>query len=58
MYFERGEVITQMRRKRATEFVTSEEMALREFYCAILRVGLDSEKRIFNEKMRKDAKRA
>ena len=31
-----GEVITRMRLKRATEFVTSDEMALREFYGAIL----------------------
>ena len=34
MYFERGEVITRMRRKRVTEFVTSDEMTLREFYGA------------------------
>ena len=36
MYFGRGEVITRMRRKRATEFVTSVEMTLREFCGAIL----------------------
>ena len=36
MYFELGEVITRMRRKRATEFVTSGEMTLREFNGAIL----------------------
>ena len=36
MYFERGEIITRIRRKRATEFVTSDEMTLREFYGAIL----------------------
>ena len=36
MYFERGEVIARMRRKRATKFVTSDEMTLREFYGAIL----------------------
>ena len=35
MYFEPGEVITRMLRKRATEFVTSDEMTLREFYGAI-----------------------
>ena len=36
MYFERGEVITRMQRKCATEFVTSDEMTLREFYGASL----------------------
>ena len=36
MYFEPGEAITRMLRKRATEFVTSDEMALREYYGAIL----------------------
>ena len=36
MYFEQGEVITRMRRKRATEFVTSDEIMLREFNGAIL----------------------
>ena len=36
MYFERGEVITRMRRKRATELVTSDEMTLRKCYGAIL----------------------
>ena len=35
MYFERGEVIKCMRRKCATELVTSDEMALREFYGTI-----------------------
>ena len=34
MYFEWGEVITHMRRKRATEFVMSDEMT--KFYGAIL----------------------
>ena len=29
-------ILTRMRRKRATEFVTSDEMTLREFYAAIL----------------------
>ena len=36
MYFERGEVITCMRSKRATEFVTSYKMTLHEYYGAIL----------------------
>ena len=36
MYFEWGEVINRMRRKSATEFVTSDEMTLREFFGAIL----------------------
>ena len=36
MYFEPGEVITRMRRKRATDFVTADLMTLREFYDAIL----------------------
>ena len=36
MYFERGEVITCMRDKCATEFVMSDKMMLREFYGAIL----------------------
>ena len=36
MYFEWREVITCMRRKRATEFVASDEMTLRLFYGAIL----------------------
>ena len=36
MYFDRGEVITSMRRKRATKFVTSDEMTLCKFYGAIL----------------------
>ena len=36
MYFEPGEVITRMLRKCATEFGTSDEMTLSEFYGAIL----------------------
>ena len=36
MYFERGEVITRMRRKRATKIVTSDEIMLCEFYGTIL----------------------
>ena len=36
MYFDRGEVITRMRRKRATKFVTSDVMTLCEFSGAIL----------------------
>ena len=36
LYFDRGEVITRMRHKRATKFVTSDEMTLCEFYGAIL----------------------
>ena len=36
MYFERGEVIARMRCKRTREFVTSDEMTLREFCGAIL----------------------
>ena len=39
MYFERREVITRMQRKRAKEFVMSDEMTLREFYGAILLFG-------------------
>ena len=36
MYFEWGEVITCMRHRRATEFVTSDEMTLLEFYGVII----------------------
>ena len=45
MYFEWGEVITCMRRKRATEFVTSDEMTLHKFYGAVIQFR--NEKSIF-----------
>ena len=36
MFFDRGEVITRVQRKRAKKFDMSDEMTLCEFYGAIL----------------------